>query len=124
MSATLRVHQVLRASGLQTDEDAPRPLVRVTNALNEVWSWGGYIIRINPHAGHQRLRREAAILRRLPAEVRAPVVVGVGSASWGEWQVTRRLPGLELSRAWGVLGEAERRQAVTELAGVMKALHR
>jgi aminoglycoside phosphotransferase (APT) family kinase protein len=95
----------------------------MNNAINEVWRCGDYIVRVHPRGGATRLQREAALLRDLPAGTRAPVPIAAGPAPWGEWMVTQRIPGQELSRAWGRLRVAERHRAITELALALKVLH-
>ncbi|HZQ58655.1 MAG TPA: aminoglycoside phosphotransferase family protein [Acidimicrobiales bacterium] len=120
----LRAHQVVRAAFPRGVPGAdPKQLSRVTNALNEVWRFGPYIVRINPHPGATRLQREARLLAALPPEVRAPRPVAAGSAPFGEWMVAFRLPGTELARAWHGLDRAERRRSTKELAHCMEALH-
>lgn len=127
MSATLRAHHALRAVGLKGDTpDVEAPAwqpERVTNAVNEVWRCGGHVLRINPDRSSTRLQDEERLLHILPPEVLAPTPVGAGCASWGEWMVTLRVPGQELSRAWGQMAPAERRRAITEVAGALRALH-
>ena len=122
MSAVLRVHHALRGAGLDPLLAQISPQ-RIPNAVNEVWSFGDYIVRVNPDASSRRLQDEAHLLLYLPAGVRAPVPVAAGAASWGEWVVTVRLPGQELSRAWATMRKADRRQAVTELGHCLRALH-
>lgn len=124
MTALLRAHRVVRAAfphGVPGAE--PKQLSRVTNALNEVWKYGPYIVRINPHPGATRLQREARLLHDLPAEVRAPRPVAAGPAPFGEWMVATLLPGVEMSRAWHGLARAERRRSTKELARCLHALH-
>jgi aminoglycoside phosphotransferase (APT) family kinase protein len=122
--AVIRAREALEAAGLGDEPAKPsgHP-VRMTNALNEVWRCGPYIVRVNPRAGDTRLQREDSLLRALPVEVCAPQPVAAGSAPWGEWMVTLHLPGQELSRAWADLETSERRRAVTELAEALRALH-
>jgi aminoglycoside phosphotransferase (APT) family kinase protein len=124
VTALLRAHQVVRAAfphGVPGSE--PKQLSRVTNALNEVWRYGPYIVRINPHPGATRLQREARLLYNLPAEVRSPRPVAAGPAPFGEWMVATLLPGTEMSRAWHGLARAERRRSIKELARCLQALH-
>jgi aminoglycoside phosphotransferase (APT) family kinase protein len=127
MTAVLRAHQALQAAGLQgplpPGQPAPGAPVRVTNAINEVWHCGAYMLRVNPRPGATRLQHEAALLCRLPPGVLAPQPVAAGSAPWGEWMVATRLPGQELSRAWSGLGSDERQRAITELGAALRVLH-
>ncbi len=127
VSALLRAHHAVQAARLDVATRAGGGggghLVRVTNALNEVWRYGPFILRINPHPGATRLQREAHLLRRLPPDVFAPRAVATGAAPWGEWMVALCVPGQELSRAWRTLRRVERRQSITELARCLEALH-
>jgi aminoglycoside phosphotransferase (APT) family kinase protein len=129
MTAVLRARHAIQAAGLPApshagEGDAVGTPVRVSNSINEVWQCGSYMLRVNPRPGATRLQREAKLLQRLPVEVRAPHPVAVGIAAWGEWLVTVRLPGLELSRLWRCLRPGERQRAITDLAAVLQALHR
>jgi aminoglycoside phosphotransferase (APT) family kinase protein len=122
----LRAHHALQAARLDSasrEGGVSGQLVRITNALNEVWRYGPYILRINPQPGVTRLQREARLLRHLPDDVRAPQPVAAGAASWGEWMIAGCVPGQELSRAWGMLSRPERRRSIAELAGCLEALH-
>ena len=126
MSALLRAHYVVQAARLDRSarlDGAAAHLERITNALNEVWRYGPYIVRINPQPGATRLQREARLLRALPPDVRAPRPVAAGAAAWGEWMVAGCLPGAELARSWRGLRRPERRRSITELAGCLEALH-
>jgi len=128
MTAALRAHHALQAAGLEgdpapTDRAPAGHPERITNAMNEVWRCGPYMVRINPHPAATRLQDEGRLLQLLPREVRAPETVAWGSEWWGEWLVTVRIPGHELSRAWTSLRPHERRRSIAELAGAMQALH-
>jgi len=128
VTAVLRAHHALQAAGLHGDAapegwpPAGHP-ERMTNAVNEVWRCGHYMVRINPHAGATRLQAEGGLLARLPPAVRSPVAVAAGRADWGEWLVTVRISGQELSRAWPSMRRGQRRRSITELATVLRALH-
>jgi aminoglycoside phosphotransferase (APT) family kinase protein len=123
VSALLRAHAALQESRLDAGRAQGAQLERITNALNEVWRYGPYILRINPRPGATRLQREAHLLRTLPREVRAPRPVAAGSARWGEWMAAMCIPGRELSRVWRGLRRVERRGAIRELAASLQALH-
>jgi len=123
VSALLRAHHALKDARLDGGRVQGAQLERITNALNEVWRYGPYILRINPRPGATRLQREAHLLRTLPPEVRAPRAVATGAASWGEWMVAMCIPGRELSRVWRGLRRVERKRSITELAGCLEALH-
>jgi len=122
VSARLRAHHALQESRLDGRAQGAQ-LERITNALNEVWRYGPYILRINPHPGATRLQREAYLLRTLPREVRAPRPVAAGSARWGEWMAAMCIPGRELSRVWHGLRRVERRGSIRDLAACLQALH-
>jgi len=123
VSALLRAHHALQESPLDGARTDGAQLERITNALNEVWRYGPYVLRINPRPGASRLQREEQLLRGLPREVRAPRPVAAGSASWGEWMIAMCIPGWELSRVWRSLRRAERRRSIVELAACLEALH-
>jgi len=128
MTAALRARHALHEAGLlgATPPNGQRLAghpERVTNAINEVWHCGDYMVRVNPHTGATRLQREGALLGRLPAAVRAPVPVASGSAGWGEWLVTVRIPGQELSRRWWSLRPDARRRSIVELATILETIH-
>jgi aminoglycoside phosphotransferase (APT) family kinase protein len=126
-SALLRAHHVVQAAHLdrqaRPDGSHAGHLERVMYALNEVWRYGPYIVRINPQPGATRLQREGRLLRALPAEVRAPRPLAAGPAAWGEWMVVGCLPGVELAKSWRGLRRSERRRSITELAECLEALH-
>jgi aminoglycoside phosphotransferase (APT) family kinase protein len=126
-SALLRAHHVVQAARLDRQArpagGPPGHLERITNALNEVWRYGDYIVRINPQPGATRLQREGRLLRALPPEVRGPTPLAAAPAPWGEWMVVGRLPGAELAKSWRGLHRSERRRSITELAACLEALH-
>jgi len=122
MTAVIRAHQALRSAGLP--EPGPNThLTRIPEALNEVWRYGGHVLRVNPQPGSIRLQREAALLERLPAAVMSPTPVASGAERWGEWMIATRVPGEQLSRAWGSLRTEERRRSILDLADILRALH-
>ena len=116
MTAALRARDALRAAGLSGEgrtgnRAAPARPERITHAQNEVWSCEPYILRINPQPGSTRLQDEGELLAGLPALICAPQPLAWGAASWGEWLVTYKIPGSDLSGAWGGLRPSERRHA-------------
>jgi aminoglycoside phosphotransferase (APT) family kinase protein len=117
--ARMRAYRTLRDAGL--DESAG--LERVSSALNEVWFTGPYVVRVNPTPGTHRLGYEAELAAHLPAEVKYPEIVAYGKSPTAEWLVLERVPGIVLSRAWPTMTEAERRDAVWQLAEALRSLH-
>jgi len=101
--------------------------VRVHSYANEVWVGDDVVVRI-AHLGLVggelgRLGREAAIVARLPREARYPEIVAVGRDDAQAWMITRRVPGVQLARAWPALTTAERERATRELAAALAAVH-
>jgi hygromycin-B 7''-O-kinase len=115
----LRARQVLQDAGLETNGD----LRRAPSALNEVWLAGPYALRISTTPGASRLQHEAAVARSLPPGIPYPEIVAVGRATFGEWMVTKRLPGEVLSRPWATMRPDDRRRAVHEVGRILRALH-
>ncbi len=97
-------------------------LVRADSVTNEVWMTPEFVVRINRDAS-LRLRREAVLSQVLPDEVGYPPLVMHGGDVGSDWLITRRLPGVPLSRAWPTLTEGQRRQAVGEVAERLRAVH-
>jgi aminoglycoside phosphotransferase (APT) family kinase protein len=96
--------------------------VRAPSALNEVWLLDDMVLRVAPlHSG--RLRYEAAVAACLPPEVGYPEILGAGEAAFGEWLLLRRTEGVPLGEAWVTMGEADRREAIAQLAGRMELIH-
>jgi aminoglycoside phosphotransferase (APT) family kinase protein len=119
MTAALRAHAALREAGLAT----AGPLERATNSSHEVWFVGHFVLFINPRLDGQGLLHRAHVLQHLPPGVRAPTLVGYGTATFGEWLIENRIPGKELSRTWGALTDVEREHAITALGLELKELH-
>lgn len=114
----LRARRALASAGL----DADRALTPIESATNEVWAADDVVVRLNRRT-HPRLRREAAIAAVLPPAVRYPDVVGSSVEAGDDWLVLRRMPGTPLVRCWPRLTLHERRRAVVEVAGALRALH-
>jgi aminoglycoside phosphotransferase (APT) family kinase protein len=117
--AEVRARRALRGAGLDENE----PMERASSVTNEVWITGDAVVRVN-RASNQRLRREAMLGQALPSEVGYPEVLAYGGeSSAGDWLVLRRLPGRPLSRAWPQMTTDERRDAIRQLARMLRALH-
>jgi hygromycin-B 7''-O-kinase len=118
VSALLRARRVLADLGLPGAARA----VRAPSARNEVWILDDMVLRVAPaHSG--RLRYEAAVAATLPPEVGYPEILDAGEAAFGEWLLVRRAPGVPLGEAWGRMGDADRREAVTQLAARLALIH-
>lgn len=117
--AMARARRALAEAGL--DEYAP--LERSSSVSNEVWLTPEYAVRVNRHL-NQRLRREAILGPLLPPEVGYPEVVAYGGQLGADWLVQRRVQGNILSRCWPGMPVTERRAAITQLAQVLRTLHR
>lgn len=116
--AQVRVAQVLVAAKLPTDT----PLERMCSVTNEVWRTPHYLIRVNRRADG-RLRREAYLSRGLPPEVAYPEILAISQVPEMDWMITRRVPGIPLSRAWPTMSTSAREGAIKQLAATLKKLH-
>lgn len=116
--AELRARRALAAA--RHDPDAP--LHAVESVTNEVWSAGDAVVRVNRRI-HPRLRREAELAPHLPAALKYPELLAVGTENGADWLVLRRVPGLPLVRCWPGLTTDERKRAVAQLADAVAALH-
>lgn len=116
--AIARAKHALAEAGL----DPAVELTRASSVTNEVWLTADYAVRVNRRPDH-RLRREAQLGPRLPAEVRYPEIVAYGMGTGFDWLVVRRRPGNVLSRCWPTMAPAQRRLAVRQLAFMLRALH-
>lgn len=117
-AAHVRRQTALVACGLDRD----LAMTRGRSYANEVWLGDELVLRIN-HRGIGRLAREARIAARIPREARYPEVVEVGHDHEIEWMLARRVPGIELGRAWMGLSALERERASHQLADVLAAVH-
>lgn len=120
-----RLRRALTAAGIDRDQ----PLTRVATFSNEVWLGDAIAVRINHGeligGAPERLLREAVIAARVPPEARYPPIISAGfdvdlDASW---LITRRVPGIQLGRAWGTMSPHDRECAIHQLAGALDALH-
>jgi Ser/Thr protein kinase RdoA (MazF antagonist) len=117
--ALIRARRALAAAGL----DPTLPLERAASATNEVWYAGRYVLRLGPR-GDGRLSREAELVPLVPGELGYPPVVAAGSDASVDWLITRRVPGLPLSRCWPGMDDDRRERAVHQVAAKLAALHR
>jgi len=117
-AAHTRRQIALAACGLDRD----LPMTRGASHANEVWLGEAMVLRINAH-GVGRLAREARIATRVAREARYPEVLDVGTDGEIEWMLTRRVPGIDLGRAWPMLTPAQRERAIHQLADALSSVH-
>ena len=116
--AIARARRALQSAFLDID----MPLERASSVTNEVWIADEYVIRVNRRLD-PRLRREAALAPHLPAEVHYPEIIAYGGKPGSDWLILKRVPGEVLSRCWPTMSALERREAIHQLAGALRALH-
>lgn len=116
--AIARARRALQSAFLDMD----MPLQRASSVTNEVWISDEYVIRVNRRLD-PRLRREAALAPHLPSEVGYPEIVAYGGKPGADWLIVRRVPGQVLARCWPRMTRLERREAIHQLAGRLRALH-
>ena len=116
--AEVRARTALRGAGL----DPAVPLTRASSVTNEVWLTPTHAVRVN-RTNNSRLAREARVAAVLPAAVGYPRVIAAGTGRGEDWLVSERVPGEPLAHRWPDLTRAERRRAVSQLAGRLAALH-
>jgi aminoglycoside phosphotransferase len=117
-TAHQRRRQALAGCGL----DPELAMARGTSYANEVWIGDDAVLRVN-YRDVGRLAREARIAARLSREARYPEVLAVGDDDEIEWMLCRKVPGLELGRAWQRMTPPERERAIHELAAALAAIH-
>lgn len=111
--------ELLQRAGLPSDD-----LVLGAGIANEVLLTPDHVIRLGSGRFRDAFSYEAEVLRRLPAEVPRPRVLGHGRRDEaGEYLVLERLPGVTLDAAWGNLATDQRRRLVTELARIVQRIH-
>ena len=106
----------------QAGFDEHVPITRASSVTNEVWLTDDMVIRVNRRPNH-RLRREADLAPHLPDSVGYPRTIAYGGELGADWLITERRPGEMLSVCWPDMGEFERRNAVRQLAGMLRELH-
>ena len=117
--ALARAKHALEGAGLEPHVE----LTRAHSVTNEVWLTPDHVVRVNRRPDH-RLRREARLGPTLPPEVHYPQIVAYGEGTGFDWLVVRRRPGTVLSRCWATMTPAQRRDAVRQLAVMLRSLHR
>ena len=116
--AIARARRALQSAFLDMD----MPMRRADSVTNEVWLADEYVIRVNRRLD-PRLRREAALAPHLPPEVGYPEIVAYGGKPGADWLIVRRVRGQVLYRCWPTMSRVERREAIHQLAGRLRALH-
>ncbi len=113
-----RARKALSDAGL----DPHVPLERASSVTNEVWLSDRHAIRVNRRP-NRRLHREAELGPQLPDTVCYPNVVAYGGQLGADWLIVERLPGQMLAGAWPLMSLNDRRDAVRQLATVLRAVH-
>ncbi len=116
--AMARARHALMQAGL----DPSVPLEAASSVTNEVWLTPRHVVRVNRRP-NQRLRREAILGPRLPAEVGYPMVVSYGGRMGADYLVLRRVPGRPLAHCWPDMSRESRRGAIHQLATKLRRLH-
>lgn len=111
--------QILQRNGL-----AGRTLRRAPSTSNEVFLADDHVIRINRDSGNaNRLLREAELCLALPALAWTPQIVEYGRQNRTAFLIVRRKRGMTLARWWPDMRPSQRREAIGQLAGCMRAIH-
>jgi aminoglycoside phosphotransferase (APT) family kinase protein len=118
-TALIRAYRVLQETGL--GGQVPERVREARN--NEVWFAGTHVLRIAPVSGSERLAWETEIAEVLPDRVPHAHVVARGTNEFGQWMVSRRVPGWPLTACWPDLTEGKRRDAIYQLGVALEALH-
>lgn len=116
--AQARARHALNSAGL----DPEVPLEPASSVTNEVWIGRDLVVRVNS-LPNDRLRREAALARHLPAEVGYPRIISYGGEVGADYLILERVPGHPLSRWWPGMTEVQRRGAISQLATKLRAVH-
>ena len=89
---------------------------------------GDAVLRVCWIGDRERLLREAAVGRALPADVGYPEVLAAGALTVdGEaitWMTSRRLSGASLRTVWPELTAQQRDRALRDVVAPLRALHR
>lgn len=116
--AIARARHALQQAGLPIDGE----VTQANSTRNEVLIAGDYVVRVNREP-NQRLRREAALVTKLPQRSWAPRVVGHGGELGADYLIVARRPGQPLSRAWPTMAPRDRRFAIAQLAEALDDIH-
>lgn len=116
--AMARARQALQTAGLHE----PSELVRASSTRNEVFVGDTYVVRINRQL-NQRLRREAGLYRHLPRRDWTPEAIKHGGEVGADFLIVARKPGHPLARYWPNMTKSARRDAIRQLADVLRELH-
>ncbi|HWM85157.1 MAG TPA: aminoglycoside phosphotransferase family protein [Kofleriaceae bacterium] len=114
-----RARRALAGAGLAPDT----PIERVNSFASEAWLADRFALRVNHRGDLGRMRREAELAPRLPAEARHPGVLAYGRDEEIEWLILPRVAGVQLSRAWPDMDRGQRERAARQLAAALRALH-
>lgn len=115
--AEARARQALRSSQLPYKGR----LERASSTRNEIYLTDHHVVRVN-RVLSQRLRREARLYHHLPDEPWAPQLAAAGGADH-DFLIVQRKPGRPLAHWWPDLRPDQRRRAVHQLAGCLRAIH-
>ncbi|MDH3301497.1 MAG: aminoglycoside phosphotransferase family protein [Acidimicrobiia bacterium] len=111
--------QILQRNGL-----TGRDLRRAPSTSNEVFLADDHVIRINRDSANAvRLLREAELCLALPRLRWTPEIVEYGRLNGTAFLIVRRKGGMTLSRWWPDMRPSQRREAIEQLAGCMRAVH-
>lgn len=116
--AQARARHALDAAGL----DPSIELEPANSVTNEVWIGRELVVRINARPD-DRLRREAALARHLPPAVGYPPIVAYGGEVGADFLILERVPGHPLSRWWPGMNVEQRRDAISQVARRLEAVH-
>lgn len=112
-------HQILQRNGLTARSLRPAP-----STSNEVFLADDHVVRINRDSGSAaRLLREAELCLALPRLAWTPEIVEFGRHNGAAFLIVRRKRGRTLARWWPDMRPSQRRQAVEQLAGCLRAIH-
>ncbi len=91
---------------------------------NEVYAAGDLVLRCTGDMKSGRLILEAQLASRLPPEAGYPEIIGSGSTAECVWMLCKRIPGVNLEDAWGLLSLDERADALEQLWSRVSHVHR